>query len=611
MSFIKKCIFALLVASMFHVPRTSARMTYTSTTCTEADIASKMASASADGDIVFLDCASKTWTSEITWSPPANATLMGRGCAAATGGGDLTVITDNFASGDPLLIITPNATGTFRLCGMTFIAGTSSKTDGVVAFGGQSGSTRVDHLHFDAQTNATLHNNLQFTNYVRGVVDHCIFDLHSTGNGIRTFYKNYGNAATDSGDHAFAAATGFGSADFIVIEDNIFNGNSRFSAVNDIQNGGKNVIRFNTINKAWIQTHPSRSGYGRGGRATEVYLNAFVSASGAGSLSSPHSEAFYHDSGPALVWGNTAPVWYASFHNAHSARRSWDTNPQHREGNPPTGWGWGGPPVQSGTVTVDGTGLVVTKTAGTNFNTSWAAGDMIYIGTTTTDAARIATVTDTTHLTLTDAVTPGAGQAYTVGSNWDGNSDIYGYPHLDQPGRGVGDLIRGEFTDSPSGKINDATGCDSSMSCAWPRQVLEPLYDFLNTWVAVPDNPGFLFNGQTGILTQNQDYYLQDDTNCAPSAMSCTEGVGVGTLAQRPGNCTVGVAYFAKDQGAWRTATPSQGITTYTDQGRLYTCTATNTWSLYYTPLNYPHPLVSGGSAVSTGGTNRLRMRIR
>jgi len=62
--------------------------------------------------------------------------------------------------------------------------------------------------------------------------------------------------------------------------------------------------------------------------------------------------------------------------------------------------------------------------------------------------------------------------------------------------------------------------------------------------------------------------------------------VGYGTLASRPATCTTGVFWFATDQGSWNTAAGTPG-----GQGIGYKCTATNTWTAYYTPLTYPHPL--------------------
>jgi len=84
------------------------------------------------------------------------------------------------------------------------------------------------------------------------------------------------------------------------------------------------------------------------------------------------------------------------------------------------------------------------------------------------------------------------------------------------------------------------------------------------------------------------------------SPFNGTTGMGFGTLANRPTTCTTstetafgngaaGVGYFATDVGA---------------QGTLYTCSATNTWTVYYTPFTYPHPLVTsgGGSGGGSGG---------
>ncbi len=74
-----------------------------------------------------------------------------------------------------------------------------------------------------------------------------------------------------------------------------------------------------------------------------------------------------------------------------------------------------------------------------------------------------------------------------------------------------------------------------------------------------------------------------------------TSGVGVGILAKRPAACTVGVAYWATDQGGWNHSTANtHGVQVNGADGVLYKCTAANTWTTHYTPLTYPHPRRGG-----------------
>src|SRR4029077_20892479 len=80
-----------------------------------------------------------------------------------------------------------------------------------------------------------------------------------------------------------------------------------------------------------------------------------------------------------------------------------------------------------------------------------------------------------------------------------------------------------------------------------------------------------------------------------------SSGTGWGTLANRPTTCTPGVAYFATDQGSWNTSTSNPyGVQQNGADGVLYKCTALNTWTLYYTPYVYPHPLQSGATPTPT-----------
>ena len=97
----------------------------------------------------------------------------------------------------------------------------------------------------------------------------------------------------------------------------------------------------------------------------------------------------------------------------------------------------------------------------------------------------------------------------------------------------------------------------------------------------------------------NRDIYNAVSINAQSSSSSPftgTTGMGFGTFANRPTTCTTGpealdaghggVGYWATDQGTWFNGGAG---------GVLYRCTATNTWTVHYTPYTYPHPLQAGG----------------
>ncbi len=146
---------------------------------------------------------------------------------------------------------------------------------------------------------------------------------------------------------------------------------------------------------------------------------------------------------------------------------------------------------------------------------------------------------------------------------------------LDQAGRGAGILYSGSPA-SPASSANES---------------LSPVYVWSNTF-----NGGAPSFGVQGVnsaslrVIRSRDFYVENinqvlQTNSTtPFNGTATIGFGHGTLANRPTTCTTGVGYWATDQGNWNQS-GSGG------QGQLYVCTATNTWTLSYTPYTYPHPL--------------------
>jgi len=538
-----KCFFLMFLLSALP----GVAQTINAASCNASDVQTAFNSVTSSTATVNIPAGTCAWTTGVTLTiPSGNTTLsvLAAGSLTTTGGGDQTVIVDNWASNASLLNINTNSTSTskFRLAGITFEGGTGSvKYNGFIQVGGSSQNIRFDHMHLDPATyssgQATA--GTRWGGCTAGVVDHIIWDASSgsVNNAIQDY--NDGGCFGDSaglGHGSWANPTNFGTAaNYLYAENNVFNNGSS----NDCLEGGKFVSRFNTYNESGpsptIQTHPTGSDGGfRGCRAQEDYENTMTAK---GYLNAN----IWINSGTALVWGNTAPsssigggTGYKNFIELLSTRQNNNTYPQTAT---PNGWGY----------------------CGTAFN-----------GT---------------------------------GSNWDQNSNTSsGYRCLDQAGLGQGQLLSGGFTSDGSGTNNmknTVTGCTSGSACAWPNEALEPIYEWMDSYSLVPANPSSLLDSTSEPTAYfvNSDYYEW----CNPSSVSgCTNftgaatvgspstgGVGSGTLAARPSTCTTGVAYWATDQGSWNTSGSGP-------QGELFKCTATNTWTLFYTPLAYPHPLASG-----------------
>lgn len=147
-------------------------------------------------------------------------------------------------------------------------------------------------------------------------------------------------------------------------------------------------------------------------------------------------------------------------------------------------------------------------------------------------------------------------------SLWDGNEDATGYPCRDQIGRGP-DIVQW---------VNDPPGTYT--------QPLVPAYAWKNRTQSGQPILFEVINSSEDHIQEDRDFY--NETN----SFNGTSGVGVGTYANRPSACTLGVAYWATDRGSWnKSGSGGQGV--------LYKCVSEDQWELYYTPYTYPHPLIA------------------
>ena len=153
-----------------------------------------------------------------------------------------------------------------------------------------------------------------------------------------------------------------------------------------------------------------------------------------------------------------------------------------------------------------------------------------------------------------------------------------GYPCLAQPGR---QLVGGQKP--------------------WGQLAPMGFWGNYNTKNGAKVDGNFSQQGSYNHVVEGRDFYNAVSASLQTSSSSPfngTTGIGRGTLANRPTTCTHttapdgdnggGVMYWATDQGSWCNGC-AEG------SGALYRCSATNTWTVHYTPYTYPHPLQAGG----------------
>jgi hypothetical protein len=354
----------------------------------------------------------------------------------------------------------------------------------------------------------------------------------------------------------------------------------------DSENGGRMVFRFNTIeaiessaNLALHGINPDAIGsYAqRGTQIWEYYNNKYTN--------SVYSNTFTQfRSGTGVFWNNDIyragsgmsaihidnprSIYYASYNYMCRGDYAWDGNLtiDYTQASLVTNYGDtatpGGDPF-TGTHTGTESSTVLTDSA-KNWNTNkfvkasgYGQGVTIY---NTTTGKGNAWCWPTANTATTATCTLSGSQVWA-------NGDTYrisdGYPCRDQIGHGYYDTEL--FDDSP----------------ITPNAVqsLMPMYIWNNK------RNGTLMNtvsvsttGSNKLILSNRDYYTMQGASCTAGG-ACTTGVGSGTTP--PTTCTVGTAF-------WRT-----------DESKLYKCTATNTWTLYYQAATCPHPLADPGAVGS------------
>ncbi len=592
-------LFSAVFALAIMCPAVRAQGSYTAASCNYSDVNAVIngpVHTAVNGDTIQIPSGSCTWTSTVVVPRKIGITVIGSGTpnssAGATGAGTLNTTIVHSIPGGALFRFYPTVGNSLtRVSTLNIVPGSTliPYTSGTNAFSVVGTCTssgcpnlRVDNLYLSGWQPAVVGTaaSIILTDNVWGVADHN--SVISTG-GLLYFINASQSAwlgVGAYGDNSWATPDSFGSAQAMYFENNLFtNANASendYAPVGGGSGGGRDTCRFNTYNpptgSAVICGGHGTSGTGRSRsvRQVELYNNTITPPSNCDALQGING-------GVALNFNNSIG---GSGCNAVLSITS-----QRQYYGPFAPWGMcdgtGPYDLNDGTVYASGT---VTTGGSTTFSDStklWTllqwAGSAITSGTpysahnvTQNFGGEISSNTST-QISVTTQTYPNA-RTWNVGDSYQIRRAL---ACADQPGRGQGNLLSG-----------------STPTAGWVNQVLDPVYEWADTTRGIPayENP------YSAVIVANRDYYgespNQSEQTSPTSPFNGATGTGHGTLANRPTTCTTGVAYWAVDQGSWNTS----GIA---GQGQLYKCTATNTWTLAYTPYTYPHPLISGNTAGS------------
>jgi len=520
-------------------------------------------------------------------------------------GGDNTVLYDAVnklnCKDAPMLFMKPSTTtgwtvSNFTVYGASYDSGMCAE---YLKIGGFSEAFRVTNLTF---LNASASASILTVDSALGVIDHCSF-TGVRSRGILVKHLQWGHVP--NGDGSWAEPNLMGTGQAVFVENDDFSGlDQTTGGINDVaaESGGRVVVRHDKIST--IGSHGTESvGRQRSVRTIVAYdnivsngtqtngVNAIVSYRGGTGLvydniatamncgkcsqvlTRSTSYSAYRAGDARVPWGagspkDPGPGLTGSAKNACDGEGKYD----HNTDAPPA------PPYVHGIATAASTsgGLTDANTNLFEAITGGPAGVAYTVINTTTCPTfgphcwgaiikTMPTKVSPNVLTATPSTESNQQHQWSAGDTY----EIRGVMQcIDQPGAGTSVLVSPDNIPMPN---------------AWVENGLEPIYSWNNTTNGkfIPAGANPIAGGSPGneVIKANRDYYDQNMT-WTPGA-PCESGVCVGALLQRPAQCTPLVGYAA------------------TDENTLYQCSSKDTWTRYYKPYVYPHPLDKAIEAVS------------
>jgi hypothetical protein len=454
-------IFLILVLSGFSALRCGATVYQSNGTAESIQFFHNQA---RNGDTIILPAGIFTWTTGVVISKAI--TLQGAGVGR-------TIIRDGVQNGQ-LVLWSLVAGFPSRLTGIEFQDGgrvtTANAPRGVLHVDGSNtngSSFRWDHCKWNDL------NGYPVFDTVIGVIDHNSFSKLSKRDTIYVYGSRWNGR--DYGDGSWAAPTGFGSSQFLFIEDNTFTSNDpvHLDVITDALAGARFVLRYNAIHNGYPTDHGTESGGRiRGSRAMEIYNNRYTGTGIANFVGgSRSSRVLFHDNAISGYWNNptyTLGNW-RNFYPFPPWGGADGTNP----------WDVNSGPFFTGTATGNSSGTSVTISGANWMPNQWTG----YTIRRTSNNCNVNTVTFAwinSNTSNTINYTDNGGYAIPSLAFCAGDSlEIRKVDHaIDQPGRAGGSLITGDPPVRPAG---------------W-SQVTEPCYAWNNGQASFSARPGVRAN---------------------------------------------------------------------------------------------------------------------